>query len=187
MFESLARRVKEKITNTNLPEIITCASSLAHHGLLGSVDEMVLGDIELTSVPTEHLTSLTSSVTKSVNIWKVSGCDLATILDSVKSKVLSIIGLSLGSEETQALVRAMESGVEEVRLFGGVTLDIRVLNEYNGQGKCREVMCYSDTAPRYKEQLRTWARSRNWSVTRCDDWEFIINMRLSSDWNWVWV
>ena len=170
MFESLARRVKEKITNTNLPEIITCASSLAHHGLLGSVDEMVLGDIELTSVPTEHLTSLTSSVTKSVNIWKVSGCDLATILDSVKSKVLSIIGLSLGSEETQALVRAMESGVEEVRLFGGVTLDIRVLMEYSGQGKCKEVRCYRGTecysGDRYSsDQLRTWSTSKNWEVT----------------------
>ena len=143
----------------------------------------MLGDIDLTSVPTEHLTSLASSVTKSVNIWKVSGCDLATILDSVKSKVLSIIGLGLGSEATQGLVRSMESGVEEVRLFGGVTLDIRVLIEYNGQGKCSEVMCYSDTAPRYKEQLRTWARSRNWSVTRDDDCEFNIK-KMPSDWNW---
>ena len=81
MFESLARRVKEKITHPNLPAVI-CAA-------------------------TEHLTSLVSSVTGSVNIWKVGGCDLVTILDSVKSKVLSFIGLSLGSEETQALVRAM--------------------------------------------------------------------------------
>ena len=106
MFESLARRVKEKITHPNLPAVI-CAASLAHYGLLGTVDEMVLADIELSSVPTEHLTSLVSSVTGSVNIWKVGGCDLVTILDSVKNKVLSIIGLSLGSEETQALVRAM--------------------------------------------------------------------------------
>ena len=181
VFESLARRVKEKITCPNLP-VITSASSLAHHGLLGSVDEMVLVDIELTSVPTEHLISLASSVTKSVSIWKVSGCELANILDSVKSKVLSIIELSLGSEETQGLVQAMESGVEKVTLLGGVTLDIRVLIQFNGQGKCREVVCYSDTAPRYKEQLRTWAKSSNWSVTRDDDWEFIIKKRLSSNW-----
>ena len=135
---------------------------------------MVLGDIDLTSVQTDHLTSLASSVTKSVNIWKVSGCDLATILDSVKSKVLSIIGLGLGSEATQGLVRAMESGVEEVRLFGGVTLDIRVLIEYNGQGKCRRVDCFNKAADRYREQLRIWATNRNWKVTPLDDRNFFI-------------
>ena len=63
-------------------------------------------------------------------------------------------------------------------------MDIRVLFEYSGQGKCREVMWYSDTAPRYKEQLRIWARSRNWRVTRNDDWGFIINnKRMPSNWD----
>ena len=58
----------------------------------------------------------------------------------------------------------MESGVEEVTLHTGVTLDIRVLREYSGQGKCRVVECYTDTVGRYREQLRTWAKSRNWQV-----------------------
>ena len=60
-----------------------------------------------------------------VDISNVSGCDLVTILDSVKSNLLIIISQSLSSEETQALVRAMESGVLEVRLNKDVTLDIR--------------------------------------------------------------
>ena len=60
----------------------------------------------------------------------------------------------------------MESGVEEVVLNDKVTLDIRDLMEYSGRGKCREVECFRDTADRYKEQLRTWATSRNWEVTR---------------------
>ena len=87
------------------------------------------------------------------------------------------IGDSLGSKETQALVQAMESHVTWVMLFAGVTLDIRDLMEYSGQGKCRSVECHRDTADRYREQLRTWATSRNWEVT-CgdddDDWRFII-------------
>ena len=67
----------------------------------------------------------------------------------------------------------MESRVEEVRLNYKVTLDIRDLMEYSGQGKCRMVGCYNiDTADRYREQLRTWAMSRNWRVT--DDLQFII-------------
>ena len=147
-----------------LSVVIPCAASLAQHGLLGSVKKgMTLLDVDLTSVPAEHLASLVSSVTGSVAIWNVSG--LVTILDSVKSRRLDISRQSLGSEETQALVQAMESGVEEVELDEEVKLDIRDLMKYNGQGKCREVRCYSDTADRYREQLRIWAKSRNWEVT----------------------
>ena len=144
--------------------MITCAASLAHHGLLGSVEEIWLCDVDLTSITPEHLASLISSVTGFVIIENVSGCDLVTILDNVKSKVLGI-GDSLGSKETQALVQAMESHVKWVMLFAGVTLDIRDLMEYSGQGECRKVKCYGDTKGKYREQLRTWAESRNWEVT----------------------
>ena len=37
--------------------------------------------------------------------------------------------------------------------------------EYSGQGKCREVRCWSDNVPIYREHLRTWATSNNWTVT----------------------
>ena len=173
LIENLAETVKKWLeaeygTPAPLP-VITCATSLAHNGLLGSVERMWLRDVDLTSVPAEHLASLFSSVTGVVTIINVSGSDgLVAILDSVKSNSLNIISQSLGREETQALVRAMESGVEEIRLNKDVTLDIRDLIEYNGHGKCEEVWCYYDTADRYREQLRTWATSRNWEVT-CDD------------------
>ena len=65
-LESLTKRVREKISysrySSDLP-VITCAASLAHHGFLGSVDEMRLWDVDLTTVPAEHLASLVSSVT----------------------------------------------------------------------------------------------------------------------------
>ena len=151
--------------------MITCAASLAHHRLLGSVQIMRLWSVDLTSVPAEHLASLASSVIGCVYIENVSG--LVTILDSVKSKELEI-SQSLGSEETKALVRAMESGVEEITLFGSVTLDIRVLMEYSGQGKCRVVKCIYHTGERYKHHLRTWAKSRNWTATDDDEYPFAI-------------
>ena len=102
VFETLARRVKVNILNrkSELPEII-CAASLAHHGLLGSVAWMRLGDVDLTSVPTEPLASLASSVTGRVLIENVSGCDLVTILASAKCERLSIRRQHLGKEETQ--------------------------------------------------------------------------------------
>ena len=43
-----------------------------------------LGDVDLTSVPAEHLVSLASSAKGGVVIKNVSGCDLVTILDNVK-------------------------------------------------------------------------------------------------------
>ena len=49
-----------------------------------------------------------------------------------------------------------------------MTLDIRILMEYSGQGKCRVVECYTHTADRYREQLRTWATSKNWEVISDD-------------------
>ena len=105
MIENLAKRVKEKIKLArSLPGIITCAASLDHHKLLGSVQDMRLCNVDLTSVPAEHLASLASSVTGRVSINNVSGCDLVTVLDSVKSQLLSIRRQSLGREETQALV-----------------------------------------------------------------------------------
>ena len=220
-IENLASRVREMMCNTNNLPVITCAASLAHQGLLGSVQFMWLGDVDLTSVPAAYLASLASSVTGCVSIDKVtgcrrvsildnvksnmlniarnlvqgiesrvehmrlydvdltlvppehltssvmesaSGCDLVTVLDSVKSGVLVISNQSLCSEETKALVRAMESRVERVELCEEVTLDIRILIEYNGQGKCRVVECHFDTVSRYRERLRTWAKSRNWVV-----------------------
>ena len=122
------------------------------------------------TVPAQHLASLVSSVTERVSIQNVSGCDLVSVLDSVKSNVLNITRQNLDSEETQALVQAMETGVKIVRLYKEVTLDIRDLMEYSGQGKCRGLEVYrEDTAARYKEQLRTWATSRNWEVTQDDE------------------
>ena len=133
--------------------------------------DLSLCDEYPTSLPAEQLASLVSSVTEWVSIENVSGCDLVNILDSVKSKQLTIFSQSLGREETQALVRAMESRVEKVRLHAEVKLDIIVLMEYSGRGKCGEVEGFNYTENfssigyRYSEALRTWARSRNWEVT----------------------
>ena len=102
-MESLAEEAKENIGDLNsgpwsLP-VITCAASLAQHRYLGSVEEMRLDNVDLTSVRAEHLASLVSSVAEYVSIKNILGGDLITILDSVKSKWLDFSSLSLGSEQ----------------------------------------------------------------------------------------
>ena len=130
---------------------VTYAASLAHHGLLGSfkLPELKLCD-DLTPVQAKHLASLVPAVIGRVDIENVRGCDLVPILDNVKSKGLFIKRQSLGSEETQALVRAIESRVEIVCLED-VTIDISDLTSYN-------------LMDRFRGKLMTLARSRNWNL-----------------------
>ena len=120
---------------------ITNAARLAYHGMLGFVDDMGLRDVDLASVPVEHLASLASCVTKLLVIDIVRNCDLTSILNNLKSELLFIYSQTLTTEETRALVRAMESRVETVLLAGKgeVKLDIRALTQYSGQRKCEEV------------------------------------------------
>ena len=133
----------------SLPEIIT-AASMAFNGLLGSVTDMILNEVDLSSVPADHMAALISCVKFHVDIMSVN-CDLLRILDSVKSKVLSINNQRLNSEKTGALVRAMESRVEEVELgeWGDLSLDITALSQYSGQGMCRKLVCHNEAADNY--------------------------------------
>ena len=153
---------------------VACVTSLAHHGLLRSVNYLMLmlSKVDLSSVPADHLASLASCVTGVVDVWNVRGYGLSTILDNVKCESLTISSQSLNTEENQALVRAMETGVEEVLLSyysGDMTLDIETLIKYSGQGKCSLVIC--DEA-RYFDALRKWeemqgkCERRKWTLTQ---------------------
>ena len=81
-----AGSVSDEITNkwkdghTPLLPEITTAAYLAHHGLLRSVEDMWLEDVDLASVPAEHLASLASIVTRTIDIDEVRNCDLSNLL-----------------------------------------------------------------------------------------------------------
>ena len=77
---------------------------------------MILRYVDLASVPAEHMASLAACVTDPVAIIGVLNCDLINILDNIKCESCYIIEHSLNKEESLALVRAMESQVESVRL-----------------------------------------------------------------------
>ena len=108
--ESLAAQIRKEWVVPHKPFLhkITAAASLAYHEILGSVMDMDLDDVDLVSVPVEHLASLASCVTVAVGIINVSNTDLSPILDNIKIEGLSISSQTLSREETRALVRAME-------------------------------------------------------------------------------
>ena len=87
--ERLAAQIQAKWSyqERGLPIIseITTAASLAHHGLLSSVEQMWLEDVDLTSVPAEHLSSLAACVTWRTYVdMNVDNCDFISLLDNVK-------------------------------------------------------------------------------------------------------
>ena len=51
---------------------LMCGASLAHHSLLGSMRKMVLRDVDMSTVPAQHLASLASCVTSELIIKNVS-------------------------------------------------------------------------------------------------------------------
>ena len=171
--ESLAAQIRKEWVVPHKPFLhkITAAASLAYHEILGSVMDMDLDDVDLASVPVEHLSSLASCVTRRVNIINVSNCDFDDIFDSVKCEELNIGRLTLTTEETQALVLSMESRVKVVELGydGEVSLDITALTQYSGEGRCGWVGYYHDTKERYKEEMRTWVQRTNWLMEGEED------------------
>ena len=148
-----------------LPEITT-AASLAHHGLLRSVEDMWLEDVDLASVPAEHLTSLASIVTGSIDIDNVSNCELSHLLGPARCDGLGI-WQNLSSEQTTVLEQAMEHQVETVEIWGDVRMDIEALSLYNGLGKCWSVLYDGGEGviqDIYTNQLMDWAQKINWKV-----------------------
>ena len=145
------------------PEVISCAASLAHHGFLTSLTTLSIYDVDLSKVPSQHLISLASCVTSILQITYVRSVDLVALLDSVKCEVMDISGQHLRTEETQALVRAMETRVKVTWLgnWKEVTLDIEALAQYNGQGKCGCITMYMSSWGT-EEKLKNWQLGANW-------------------------
>ena len=137
---------------------------------------------DLSSVPTEHLASLVSCMSEQVPtdqtvsagklyvyLKNVTSCDLINVMDSLECYELFIKSQILGRDETKALVRAMETRVENVRMGSGygdeVILDLTELVKYSGQGRCTSFECY-DTGARHRKKLETWAKNNSWTLNK---------------------
>ena len=163
MIETLAQRVKDVLMDgdNNLTlEDVTLIASMAHHGLLGFLDSIVLKDLDLSTVPSDQLAPLFSNVTRRVDFCNISGC--GQFMDFLKCDVVGVFGQSLGTEETRALVRAMETRVRMVVLGSQVSLDTEALLQYSGQGRCGKLAWSYQTEA--EEELRSWAFRKKWTV-----------------------
>ena len=91
--ERMAAQIRENwstLRHTPLFPEISRAASLAHHRMLGSVRVMRLQDVDLASVPAQHLASLASCASLLAVLHKVRKSQLSPILDNIKSDVLGL-------------------------------------------------------------------------------------------------
>ena len=150
---------------------VRSAALLAQEGYLTSVKRMYIGHMDISDIPSDHLGKLASIVTERVYIWSMTpNSQLGSILASVQCYELALQNMDLNEADTRALVTAMSHRLDLVLLSQGVTLDLDALTAYDGRGHCTRLEVVGDTTlTRYREQIKTWAREKEWTVTRDDD------------------
>ena len=188
-FAARVRKMLELNTSSSL-SLLTCAGSLAFHGLLGQgYISLYLVDVNLSSVPAEYLAALARTLSW-CGVTKVRGNDLISFLSHLDCYGLTITQ-SLSRDETQALVQAMESGVEKVRLKS-VNFDVETLVTYSGEGFCGQVVIdynydydpdynYEDDYDphRFREPLKDWAGLKDWAVIDLYGYQLMVSNRIS--------
>ena len=117
MMDRLSMQLRENFKRVESVAAITSASSLAYHGLLTSVERLRMYKIDLSSVPSPHLAALASCVEKEVKINKVNGCDLVSLITSIRHcENLEVYDQCMRYEEAEALLEAyLKASVKDVQ------------------------------------------------------------------------
>ena len=146
--------------------MVRLAAQLSWEGHLPSVKKMWLKNIDLSDIHEDRLGKLASKVTNYVDIDNITPASLLDIiLESVRCTELRLAHMRLTEPQTRALVTALTERLKNVELTG-VTLDIQTLCQYNGRGRCRELVVRNgDPWRRFKEKLQWWAAEVGWAVT----------------------
>ena len=171
----------------SLQELASTAS-LIHHGMLGEVSckMLCLVDVNLSSIPIQHLGSLAACVTDVVFFGVNENVipDLGVFLDKVKCDKLLFLGQSLGTDETLALVRAMQEVRIVVLLLGTRgTVDVKALRNFDGKGRCEQVWMVKGKGDSIEntEDMRKLAKTIDWGVTEIDGSIIIHRGELEDD------
>ena len=90
--------------------------------------------------------------------------DIGPLLSSLTCTALWIEDMELDQAATSSLVRALQHGVKELRLWWGARVHVQTLLEYDGRARCGEVECYGETWDTCMEEIKTWAARVNWGV-----------------------
>ena len=152
-------------------EEICCASVLAASDYLTNVKWMWLKNMTIpntVNVDITHIARLASIVEEGVHLDNVTG-DKTLLLKSICSKELKLSNIELNHLETRYVVQCLQSSIDVVHLGSSdgpeIVLDFQTFKEYDGNGKCHKILCYSDTCDaQLIHQLKAWATDVNWEM-----------------------
>ena len=182
-IDSMEQKIKKEVGRSPKLSVILTAASLAHHGVLRFNEKgtqgVCLKNVDLGSIPIEQLGALTACMedptrgniqsARSLRIENVTNCDFINLLDNVKIVDLILDKVTLSTEETEALVRAMSSGRVRVLRFEKreVSLDFNtILVQYKGEGKCTAIKALGENAKKYGNDIKKLAMHIGWKVNR---------------------
>ena len=140
-----------------LAEVVS-AAALAKHGLLTSVRNLSLRNLDTAAVA--ELAVLASRVTDRVELDGVGG-DLGPVLAGLRCDLLALASMELSSADTRQLEAAMVAGVRMVRLGEDLSLDMETLAQYDGRGQCAYITMAGSRAG-YREHFLAWADRMGW-------------------------
>ena len=124
-------------------ENISLAAWLVREGHLASVEEIRLADIDLSSLPTTDLDTLLSVVRNSVRLKDVE----------------------LSAGQTFTVLRSLSTITEGLYIDNNVELHTETLDnlqDFSGDVRGRFVVCWGDSAVRYRDVLQRWAAILGW-------------------------
>ena len=161
---------------------VASAAALATHGYLTSnsvanrrnqrtgVKNLRLVNLDISNIPAEDMTNLVKCMSDFLLIDNVHG-NLSHVLRNIKRGRLSIRNMKLTSEDTEHLRFAMVHGARSVS-FGDhgsdVTLDMDTLAQYDGKGKCHEIVFCGSARSTYRDRVICWAGEVGWQIYRDD-------------------
>ena len=169
--------------NPPLLEILQ-AARLSSDGYITSVEYLVLKEINLDQIPSQHLVSLVSCVAETVYIRNVDG-DLATVIKSAKSRILNFRDTALDARQSNLVVKALMDRIEILAIGSNALLDFDILQHYEGLGKCQEinVWCTPSVPHRYKSMLESYFSKLGWDAYEKkklfggDYWYYVSNYK----------
>ena len=144
-------------------EELQATSELVQARMLSSVGGMQLKNINLRVEDVMKMTLPTFS--GEVSLHFLSG-ELSMLLSLITCNLLGIYHTNLTKQDTESLLLRLKSNVSKLVLGGGV-VDISILCQYTGKGKCAYVKCMCDSYDKYKSQVTQWAHNIGWKVKDC--------------------
>ena len=98
-----------------------------------------------------------------VELWSVEG--VSKLLPLVSCHKLVMWDIDLTTDDTFTLANCLQTNVTKLLLCDGVSLDMSVLFDYEGDGLCNYVRCGFSSCTWYRHQMTFWARKMGWTVS----------------------